>query len=214
MTSLHLLQVPVSKSLIKMRYFTLCNYSPRGGSELSIRSRNVCGGIKAGRKNIIDPAIGRIVDLNVDEKEDFFSDAVTLVPVPRSAPLTQGALWPANEIVNAMLKANLAKDHQVLIKRIQPVKKSSPHSGTDLRPSLKDHFNSLSVPGSTTIPERITLVDDVLTLGRTFLVCALRLHESFPEAEIRCCALIRTQSFVQDVKKLVDPSFGNIFFNY
>jgi len=62
-------------------------------------------------------------------------------------------------------------------------------------------------------PEKITLVDDVLTLERTFFECAQRLHECFPEAEIRCCSLIRTQGFVTDIEKLVDPSFGDITFN-
>jgi len=213
MTFLLLQPVPVLKSLTKIRYFTLCNYSPRGHSELSIKSRNVCGGIKAGRINIINSAIERIDDLKAEEKEDFFNDKITLVPVPRSAPLTQGALWPAKEIVNALLEANLGKDHQVLIKRIHHVKKSSSQVGADQRPSVEDHYNSLSVQKYLMKPERITLIDDVLTLGRTFFACAQRLYESFPEIEIRCCSLIRTQSLIPDIEKLLDPSFGDITYN-
>jgi hypothetical protein len=41
----------------------------------------------------------------------------------------------------------------------------------------------------------ITLVDDVVTMGRTSLAAASRLSEKFPNATVRLLALIRTMGF-------------------
>jgi predicted amidophosphoribosyltransferase len=63
-----------------------------------------------------------------------------------------------------------------------------------LRKVLKTrgHFpsdESLAVTNQLLGPLQITLVDDVLTMGRTAFACALRLHEAFPGAEIRIFAM-------------------------
>jgi hypothetical protein len=60
------------------------------------------------------------------------------------------------------------------------------------------------------VPTKITLVDDVLTRGRTSYAAARRVHEAFPEAEIRLFAIIRTQGLIPDINALVDPSVGRI----
>lgn len=60
------------------------------------------------------------------------------------------------------------------------------------------------------MPSTITLVDDVLTMGRTTYACAQRVHEAFPEAEIRLFALIRTLGLVDDIATIVDPTIGKI----
>ena len=49
---------------------------------------------------------------------------------------------------------------------------------------------------------RILLVDDVITRGRTLAAAAMRLHEAFPNAEIRAFALVRAMNFVLDVPRL------------
>jgi pyrimidine operon attenuation protein/uracil phosphoribosyltransferase len=57
-------------------------------------------------------------------------------------------------------------------------------------------------------PERIVLVDDVITKGRTILAAAARLHDAFPNADIRAFALVRTMGFLPDVVHLTEPCQG------
>jgi hypothetical protein len=49
-------------------------------------------------------------------------------------------------------------------------------------------------------------------MGRTAFACAQRLHEAFPSAEIRVFAMIRTQGFINDIEKIVDPAAGTIIY--
>jgi len=62
-------------------------------------------------------------------------------------------------------------------------------------------------------PDQITLVDDVLTQGRMAFACAWRLHEVFPNAQIRVFALIRTQGLKPNINEIKDPDAGIITFD-
>jgi hypothetical protein len=59
-------------------------------------------------------------------------------------------------------------------------------------------------------PARMTLVDDVVTRGRTLLAAATRLHDAFPHAQIQGFALLRTMGFAARVDRLWDPCIGEI----
>jgi len=58
------------------------------------------------------------------------------------------------------------------------------------------------------LPTRLVLVDDVITKGRTILAAAIRLHEAFPNADIRAFALVRTKGLVSGVADALDPCQG------
>ncbi len=62
-------------------------------------------------------------------------------------------------------------------------------------------------------PQRITLIDDVITRGRTSFAAAWRLHEIYPDADIRVFAIIRTQGLLPEIEALRDPSVGVIRLN-
>jgi predicted amidophosphoribosyltransferase len=87
---------------------------------------------------------------------------------------------------------NHASEAGPCIRRAAAVHKSSSSPGKD-RPSVAEHLASLVLDGQLTNPEQVTLVDDVLTQGRTMIGCALLLHEAYPDAQIRAFAMIRTR---------------------
>lgn len=59
-------------------------------------------------------------------------------------------------------------------------------------------------------PDQITLVDDVLTMGRTTVACAELLQEQYPEASIRIFAMLRTLGFQDDIDTVFDPVVGTV----
>ena len=63
-----------------------------------------------------------------------------------------------------------------------------------------------------TTPTSITIVDDVVTRGSTFLAMHQRLAEAFPLAEIRCFAVVRTMSGIE-VDQIMSPVEGLISFD-
>lgn len=139
----------------------------------------------------------------------FLGPEVALVPVPRSAPLPDGALWPARVIADLLVEDGFGADVLPCLERVAAVPKSASSPASE-RPLWHQHYETLAVRADLLQPAQITLVDDVLTMGRTSYACAQRLHEAFPNAEIRVFAVIRTQGLILDVEAIVDPAVGTI----
>ena len=139
----------------------------------------------------------------------FLNSAVTLVPVPRSAPLVENALWPAKVIADALHAEGFCAEVLPCIRRVTAVRKSST-AGEGQRPQVAEHLESLIARRGLEQPSRITLVDDVLAAGRTMMACALRVQAAYPNAEIRAFAMLRTCSFVEDIDTIVHPVAGVI----
>lgn len=190
-------------------YGTFANYSPRGSSELSKRSRNTCGAIKAGRVDIIASAIPHLTSPNAAILQPFLGPDVTLVPIPRSAPLPDGALWPSKVICDVLCENGFGRDVQTYLERTRAVPRSSSSSRAE-RPLVPIHMDSIRADRPFFMPEKITVVDDVITMGRTSFACAELLRSICPHAEIRIFAMIRTQGLQDDIEKIVDPSTGTV----
>lgn len=197
----------------KITYGTLVNYSPRGQSELSQKSRLTCGGIKHCK-----PAyIAHITEaLNRDESKllhDFLNQDRILVPIPRSGLLKEDTIWPSLIIAEQLQNSGFGKSIETLLSRHTPLIKSSQQLGADNRPSVQDQMDSLLIEEAMFLHNKITLIDDVMTLGRTSFACALKIHEAYPETEIAVFAVVRTQGFVENIEAIFDPSIGEISYN-
>lgn len=192
-------------------YGSLLDYSPKGSSEIAQKSRQVCGQIKAGRPLYLN-RVCEVILQNQDARvlDDILNEEVTLVPIPRSAPLTEGALWPSMVIAEKLLQNGLGHEVLPLIERISPIRKSAYQDGADARPLVPEHMETLQVNTELITPTRITLIDDVVTAGRTAMACAIKLLEVFPDAEISLFAVIRTMSFVPDIDQIFAPEIGQI----
>lgn len=57
---------------------------------------------------------------------------------------------------------------------------------------------------------RLTLIDDVITRGRTLLAAAGRLRDAFPAAEIRAFTVVRTLAPDEVMRCVLDPCDGEI----
>jgi orotate phosphoribosyltransferase len=68
----------------------------------------------------------------------------------------------------------------------------------------------MRVEGGIAPPERITIVDDVVTKGRSLVAAAELLRAAFPDSEIQAFAISRTLGFVDDVPKVTVPVVGVI----
>lgn len=190
---------------------TLLQYSPRGISEQSVRSREVRDAIKAGR--ISDEYKERFAEIIADHAEKlrpFLHPGVTLVPMPRSAPRRATDLWPAFEIAEMLSSLSLGLVSTCLLRQ-SAVKKSALFSKADERPSVKEHFDSFSV--ENVIPTAdITLVDDILTLGRTSIAAASRIAEKYPAVTVRHFAVLQTKGRPSDgeLDKILNVEIGTI----
>lgn len=191
------------------KYATFANYSPRGSSELSVKSRKACGAIKAGRVDVIASAVPHLKDAKADNLQAFLGPDVTLVPVPRSAPLPDGALWPARVICDVLHEYGFGQDVQTYLKRTKAVSRSS-NSPAAERPLVPVHMETIEAERPFFVPDKITIVDDVLTMGRTSFACAELLRAVCPGADIRIFAMIRTQGLQEDIDTIVDPATGII----
>jgi hypothetical protein len=200
-----LLFVPAIRSVL----FCSCYiYSPRGGGAASESSRLLCLKLKSSDCGWLPSLVREVCEqgLRHEAFDGLFGKEVVLVPVPGSAP-SAGAPWAAERLAVALQGIGLAKSVWRGVTRRFAVRKSATAINAE-RPTVQHHYESFSVARSHIAPERIVLVDDVITKGRTILAAAARLHDSFPNADIRAFALVRTMGFLPDVVHLTEPCQG------
>lgn len=186
-------------------------YSPAGTGAVCERSRLMRALLKAGHAGFISKYAFRVRQQAEDLPlwHGFFGATDVLVPVPGSTPYVPGGPWAAEDLARALVKSGLGGAAWSGLRRVHAVRKSSTAAPSE-RPTVNLHYESFSIERPPTEPERIVLVDDVITKGRTLLAAANRVHDAFPYAQIRAFALVRTMGLISGVEQLLDPCMGEI----
>jgi hypothetical protein len=199
-----------------LAFVSLLQYAPRGTTPMAQTSRTVTYKVKSdgfmGSTRVIAHAARRVAE-RLDAYpllQDCFGLDVTFVPIPRSSPRRAGFLWPAERICACLLAEGLGRDILRCLERTQPVQQAS-SAAAGQRPNPPDHYASITVrsPRPRAYPNRITLVDDVITRGSSFVGMVPHIQEAFPDTTIRCFALIRTIS-TGDIDAIFAPTAGTI----
>jgi predicted amidophosphoribosyltransferase len=175
----------------------------------------LCARLKLGDAAWLPSYAGVVRELTTrhDTFAELFTADAVLVPVPGSDP-SATRVWAAERLAVALHGVLLGKCVWLGVRRRFPVRKSATALNAD-RPTSQQHYDSLSVPhlsarGTShySAPQRIVLIDDVITKGRTIMAAAARLHEALPDADIRAFALVRTMGFLGDVSQFLEPCTG------
>lgn len=182
----------------RIEFGSLLKYWPpsRRTDEVGALSRRVCYGLK-GSKPVVVRRVVDALSLRRGRGElpfgAYFDPDVTLVPAPRSKPQRGDALWPTRVLCERVRMAGLGADVVPYLRRTERVAESKSSSGAD-RPGLDTHLRSIEVEESILPPNRITVVDDVVTRGATLLACKILLEDAFPGCEVNAFAFVRTVS--------------------
>ncbi len=207
-------------SMLPMLHFASCFvYSPRAQGAMSDLSRLLCDGLKCGDPVCL-PKYVRIVHEQFARQAQFqrvFGRDVVLVPVPGSSVQQSSVprIWAAERLAIALFAMGLAGAVWCCLRRIRPVRRSA-SSLAGQRPAVQEHYASFAVkrsaplepPARSREPERIVLVDDVITKGRTLLAAATRMREVFPHANLQAFALVRTLGMIDSFATLLAPCEG------
>ena len=153
-----------------------------------------------------------------------FGAHVVLVPVPGSMPL-QRAQWVGERLAWCLKEVGLAAAVWPILRRRRKVRKSA-FAASGERPTVLEHYASFGVDRAFSgkahagpcrlLGEprggglRLTLVDDVITRGRTLLAAAGSVRDAFPGAEIRAFALLRTLRPEETLRQILDPCEGEV----
>jgi hypothetical protein len=194
-----------------IEYASCYVYSPAGKGVVCERSRLLRTLLKAADATFMLKYALRVRQQAKDSPQlaGFFGAKDLLVPVPGSAPYAEGTVWAAEHLAIALINEGLGGEAWPGLHRIRAVRKSATAAPAE-RPTVSVHYESFDIERRPITPERILLVDDVITRGRTLLAAASRVRDAFPHAQIRAFALVRTLGLVAGVEQLLDPCKGEI----
>ncbi|HET9106971.1 MAG TPA: phosphoribosyltransferase [Steroidobacteraceae bacterium] len=194
-------------------------YSPSGSGLVCEQGRLLCARLKT-----LDPAwLSRLaagVWLEAHARKRFaavLGRCVVLVPVPGSG-LRTGADWVGERLACCLKELDLGGQVWPVLRRCRAVRKSA-FAPAGARPSVLEHYESFAVEptldGGSARKVRgaglqLTLVDDVITRGRTVLGAAARLREAFPGAQVCAFALLRTLARGEPLCRVLDPCEGEV----
>ena len=200
----------------EIEYCSFLSYSPWGRSDTAMHSRTVRSQLK-NDEHILprDIPMSSLIAENIKRDlgnlpfANFFNENTILVPTPNSSLRQSNSLWVPQRLARALVKQGLGKDSVECLSREKPIRKASTSPASE-RPKAEEHYDTMGVVETLDEPKEILLVDDVVTRGSTFLGAANKLADSFPNANIRAFAAMRTVSNPKEFDKIIDPCVGTI----
>ncbi len=165
-------------------------------------------------KAIRPPLFSQLIDKLAEDARSsgllaVLGSDVSLIPVPRSAPLVAGGLWPAGTLCEALVAVGLGAEVLPILTRTKSVQKSA-FAAPGGRPTPRAHYETIAAEPCVPAGTRVVVVDDFVTKGATFLASSWRVHEIMPAVEISAFAMVRTMGLVPDVDRLIAPHVGRI----
>lgn len=191
-------------------------YLPGGSGPIYDEGRLLCARLKASDRDWL-PRLAVRVWLETVGHGRFasaFCNRVVLVPVPGSMPL-QRADWVGERLAWCLKEVGLAAEVWPVLRRRHAVRKSA-FAAAGERPTVLEHYSSFALEGDVWDRAhgggglQLTLVDDVITRGRTLLAAAGRVHAALPGAEVRAFALVRTLGPDETLCQVLDPCEGEV----
>ena len=194
----------------EIKFASLLIYSPYGSSDLSNRSRtSVRDTVKRGDPQTLFLAVKRIREC-ISQFPGYFGDDVLIVPTPRHAPTCRDAFWPTRIIGDSFVDRGLANGCIPLLQRSMWVEKSALSSSPR---TVDRHLHSIKIEPTIHAPERIIVLDDVVTSGATLFAATFIVAEAYPNADVKAFALVRTlsnQEVPETSARCLAPSIGTI----
>jgi hypothetical protein len=163
-------------------------------------------------KNAIEMAASQLsqrLRSDVEWSNDYLNTETCLIPMPGCSPMAAGKewLWATKTLCTQLVQLGLGKCVEPILVRKVAVPKSST-SAPGQRPSPERHYESLEVQECLMDHSQITIVDDVVTRGSSFVAAYQRISERFPKSQVRLFALSRTATAVGG--RFYDPIQGII----
>lgn len=187
-------------------------YLPGGSGPVCEEGRLLCARLKTGSAAWLPHFVARVWLETVGHGHfaAAFGGSVVLVPVPGSAP-QQRADWVGERLAGCLKEVGLAAEVWPVLRRRHPVRKSAFAAAGD-RPTVREHYASFAIERSFCCGSalQLTLIDDVITRGRTLIAAALCLRAAFPAARIRAFALLRTLRPDEMLRQVLDPCEGEV----
>ena len=181
----------------------------RGGGDRGKKSQDYCFAVKRGEEASIAKIAAHIGRHRIKNGIDgVLGEDVALVPMPRSAPFTRGALWPARMLAEALVGEHLGSFVLPMLERAVAVQRSST-AAPGKRPRAAAHLKSFRILPPVNPPSRIVIVDDVVTSGATMLAAISAVFDAIPVPPPKGFALFRTQS-TGEFKAISSPTISHI----
>ena len=186
-------------------------YVPKrvGGGKVGTYSRQLCYALKRGDASTIAKIAERLGQRHDEDSVlGVLRENAALVPMPRCAPLTKSAVWPALMLAKAMVSKGLGASVLPILKRSLAVQNSATAAPGE-RPTARTHLDSFQVDTSMVPISPILIVDDVVTSGSTMLAAISAISDAIPGPQPKGFALFRTHP-EQDLQSLWSPVCSRI----
>lgn len=157
--------------------------------------------IKYGRIDALDRILNKET---IAFLKDKIGTNVTLVPLPKSAPLMPNSVWPSSLICEKLMSIGIGHGVFPILERLTAVKPGHLTGKAEDRVTVQGHFDSIGVKKQGYIcQEKIVMVDDVVTQGRFAAACYRKLREVCPDSVICLFTPIASITFepVTELKK-------------